>query len=494
MLPAGHTGSSLFHAVLAEAAAHFPDVLAPARLPEQPSAFKRDYGRVLARFEAARAASQQRVEIARFILQRTQAALCYADDDQSIPLSDYLATQANAPELERTVLAREPTLRAEVPFEGTMYRGREIIALGERLSEQFELTDAALLALRFIVEYFEQQGGVLDLRGQRFALLGAGAELAPTRMLLRAGAEVLWVDLLAPEQGLGDRAELSGALFHHASAANLLEAPREIAATIARFAEQGPVHLGMFAYASGASQEWRLGAAMNAIANALDPSLLRSVSLLVSPTTAANLQPESVRGAEQRLAQRPAWQAALCGAGLLPTPGYYEANGVYIGRSTVSIQGLSYQAAQYISKLAAAETFAVYGTDFMSDTPRPTTVSANVAPITRTRSLSHPLFQAAFIGAPRFNVRIVDPATTRALSGLLILHDLLNPEAPGAARMQLESARDKAARVVSQQIHGGIYSLPYVLEHAIRVAAVIGMGQRPSLLFRRAPRTDEARA
>jgi hypothetical protein len=39
---------------------------------------------------------------------------------------------------------------------------------------------------------------------------------------------------------------------------------------------------------------------------------------------------------------------------------------------------------------------------------------------------------------------------------------------------------------MSQQIHGGIYSLPYVLEHAIRAAAVIGMTQRPSLLFRRA--------
>src|SRR5204862_6492784 len=137
--------------------------------------------------------------------------------------------------------------------------------------------------------------------------------------------------------------------------------------------------------------------------------------------------------------------------------------------------------AQYIGKLAAAETFAVYGNDLNGDTPRPITVSANVAGITRTRSLSHPLFRAAFIGAPYFGVRIFEPDTTRALSGLLILHDLLNPHAPGAAARQFGDARTKAARLLSQQVHGGIYGLPYVLEHAIRVAALIGMGSRPDV-------------
>ena len=113
------------------------------------------------------------------------------------------------------------------------------------------------------------------------------------------------------------------------------------------------------------------------------------------------------------------------------------------------------------------------------------TVSANVAGITRTRSLSHPLFEAAFIGAPRFGVRIFDPPTTRALSGLLILHDLLNPSAPGAAAVQSSDPREKAFGLFSQQVHGGIYSLPWVLEHAIRAAGVIGMSRKPTLLFRK---------
>jgi hypothetical protein len=114
------------------------------------------------------------------------------------------------------------------------------------------------------------------------------------------------------------------------------------------------------------------------------------------------------------------------------------------------------------------------------------TVSANVAGITRTRSMSHPIFQAAFLGAPAFGVQIFDPETTRALSGLLMLHDLLNPNAHGAAARHAESAGDRIDRLLSQQVHGGVYSMPFELESAIRVAALLGMAKKPGLMFGRA--------
>jgi hypothetical protein len=72
-----------------------------------------------------------------------------------------------------------------------------------------------------------------------------------------------------------------------------------------------------------------------------------------------------------------------------------------------------------------------------------------------------------------------------------MLHDLLNPTAPGHARSPLQGAA-KAAGLHSQQVHGGIYNLPYTLESAIRVAAVLGMGQRPSVLFAKRSRTETA--
>jgi hypothetical protein len=492
VLPSQHTGSSLFHAVLVAAAAEYPEPLAAAGLPEQPSAWKRNYGTLLARFEAQRVSSPRRVEIARFIQRSAQAALQFAEQGQTQPLADYLAGPESAPELQSIACGAAPSLRAEVPLDGKLYRGREVIDLVDRLAEAGDMTSAAQKGLRWIVEHIEAGGGILDLRAERFAMLGAGAELAATAMLLRAGASVLWVDLADPARWLSKQGMQSGTVVHADGAHNLLEQPRAVRAAIERFAaDGGPVHLGLFAYASGASQEWRLGASMNAIASHLDPQIVKSVSMLVSPTTVPSLQPESVRAAERQLAAEPLWKSALWRAGLLPKPGRYAANGTQIGLATVSVQGLSYQAAQYISKLAAAESFAVYGTSWDGDASAPVTVSANVAGITRTRSLSHPLFAAAFVGAPRFGVRIFDPETTRALSGLLILHDLLNPAAPGSAGSQAAPAA-KAAALLSQQVHGGIYNLPYPLEQAIRVAALIGMGQKPSVLLRKSPPTAAA--
>jgi hypothetical protein len=491
VLPPEHTGSSLFHAVLVDAAAQFPKELAVVRLPDQPGAWKGNYGALLARFEAQRVCSARRVEIARYIQRRAQAALLYAQDGATQPLAEYLAGPEPTPELQSIQVGAAPALRAQVPLDGRVFRGREVLALIDQLAAHGDLTLAAQRALCWIVEHIEQRGGVLDLRGERFVLLGAAAELAATAMLLQAGATVLWVDLSDPGRWLAERDMQSGTVQHCANANNLLEQPRAIRAAIERFADSGPVHLGLFAYASGASQEWRLGAAMNAIASHLPPDSVRSVSMLVSPTTVPTLQPESVAAAARQLETEPLWKSALSRAGLLRKPGYSAAGGVKIGLATVSVQGLSYQAAQYISKLATAESFAAYGVGWDAAAPRPVTVSANVAGITRTRSLSHPLFAAAFVGAPRFGVRIFDPQTTRALSGLLILHDLLNPAAAGSATVTAEPAA-KAAGLFSQQVHGGIYNLPYPLEQAIRIAALIGMGQRPSVLLQKPARSARA--
>ena len=487
--------------MLLTAAERFPQVFDTADFPRNAGAFKREYGAHLARFEAARVGAPERLEIARSIVRDAQSALEFADHGRRIPLSEHFAETPAEVALETRKLGEAPGLRLDVPFEGKRYRGSEVRQLIELLTEQQQITFRARDALRFMVDYIEQQGGVLDLRGHSFALLGAGAELAPTRLLLAAGARVLWVDLADPAPWLSrndarnGQDDLSGTLFQAPGASHLLENPAVVAQAIRRFAsENGPLHLGMFAYAPGASQEWRLGAAMNAIASQLDPSSVRSVSLLVSPTSAVTLQPECVEAARAQLANAPRWKSALCLTGALRAPGHYSAGDEHVALATVSVQGLSYQAAQYISKVLAAEGYAVCGLDPRNARREPLTVSANVAGITRTRSMAHPIFQAAFAGASSFGVRIFDPETTRALSGLLILHDLLNPTAPGAAAVQPADPRLKASALHSQQVHGGLYNLAYVLENAIRVAALIGMGRDPSVLVRRRASAPEAPA
>jgi hypothetical protein len=480
VLPEGHSGSSLFHAVLADAASAFPDVLDVARFPLDAKSFKSHYGAALARFEAARAGSPARVQIARFVVQRTLDSLLYQGAKGSVPLREHLRTRSAPVSLTRTRLVGGAGLAAEVPFEGKLLRGAEVRGLLDRLLEAQQLTEAAHQALSAILEQIRQAGGKLDLRGQRFVLLGAGAELSPARMLLRAGASVLWVDLADPAIALAGEDGLSGSLFRAAEAQNLLEQPREIAHAIEQFASDGPVHIGMYAYAGGASREWRLGAVMNAITASLDPALVRSVALLVSPTTPSVLTPESLRAEAVRLAAAPLWQRALAASGALAAPGHFARDEQHIALATVALQGLSYQAAQYISKIAAAESFAVYGPRLESEQERALPVSANVAGITRTRSLSHPLFEAAFAGARHFGVRIFDAATTRALSGLLMLHDVLHTGPTGAL-----SPQARAAALHTRQVHGGIYGLPYVLEGVIRSAALLGMASRPSVLWKK---------
>jgi hypothetical protein len=482
-LPEGHTGSSFFHHVLLEAQQAFPDVLDAAKLPSDPKRFKSDYADALVRFEAHRAASERRAEIARFLARRTQEQLRHIEGDQAQPFLEHLAQRQQAAAFETRRFEGTAGLRPAVPFEGQVYRGREVIELAERLHAEHHMTTPALNAVRWVIERAEADDGAIRLAGKRFALLGAGAELAPTPLLLAAGARVLWVDVSEPDAL--DAQSLAGELCLAEQARNLLTQPREIAATIERFADGEPLTVGMFAYAAGASQEWRLGASMNGIVRSLPPALVEALALFVSPTTVANVLPEDERICADKLAAHPMWQSSLHAVGLLPTPGQLAIEGATVSRSIVTLQGLSYQAAQYVSKIASAETYAVHGTRFDAHEPRPVTISANVAGITRTRSLSHPLFEAAFVGAPKFGVRIFEPPTTRALSGLLVLHDLLNPQAPGAAAQTFDNERQKVQQLLSQQVHGGIYNLPYALEPAIRCSAVIGMARKPGVLFGR---------
>ena len=484
-LPEGHTGSSLLHTLLVETAQKFPEVFGSAELPEDPSAFKRDYGRALARFEAARCGAANRVEIARHLIRKTQEALQFVDSAaKAWPLRDYLRSAPEQVSLSTEPFQGSAGLSVEVPFEGKLLRGQQVRSLAERLYDARQLTSAARAALFWIVDYADKQGGSITLRDQRFVLLGAGAELAPTPLLLRAGASVLWVDLEEPSLA-GQRADLSGSLVRSPQARDLLNQPREIAAAIRAFASDGPVHIGMFAYAGGETQEWRLGAAMNAIVATLAPEIVRSIALLVSPTSPESLTPETLAWAEERRRTAPWWQRLLHKSGLFTAPGHYAQGEQAVALSTVSLQGLSYQAAQYMSKIIAAEAYAAFGPDVHGSVAAPLTVSANVAGITRTRSLAHPLFEAAFAGAHHFDVRIFDANTTRALSGLLMLHDLLNPEAPGSATRAAATSAERAARQQTQQIHGGIYGLPFVLEGVIRMAAVLGLSRHPSLLLKK---------
>lgn len=466
VLAGSDSGSSFFLRILGEAAKKFPDALGPAGLPERSEVFKKTYGDALVRFEAARIGSPKRVEIARFLREQTLAELRLRHGPDEVALLEALRTKVKAPATLTRESAGKPGFRAEVTCDGRTYRGSEVLELVDSLTAAHQISHAAARGVRWTVEHLESRGGTLDLTGERFALIGASAELSPVTMLIQAGATVRWLDVKPPSLPAGP-----GKVIASEAPDDLLLHPREVLAALEEFAKDGPIHLGFFAYAPGASRELRLAGAMDALTEALDPTLVKSVSCYISPTSPGELQPEDAAWMEQRT---PAfWQRGLATMKALRAPGAIGG----VSRAIISLQGAGYQAAQYLAKLIASEVLASSG--------RPWALSMNVAGITNTKSLSHPLFQAGFVGAPLFGVRIFEPETTRGLNGLLMLHDLLNPEAPSAASRAGAPELERAKAVRSQQIHGAVYGMPWLFESAVQSAAVIGLSRKPQLLLPR---------
>jgi len=170
---------------------------------------------------------------------------------------------------------------------------------------------------------------------------------------------------------------------------------------------------------------------------------------------------------DARQAARPVWEGALARLGLLGRGGGCVAIGDGCAtRTVVAIQGASYQAAQYLGKLLMAESWASQGQLGAADS-LPLRVSANTAAITRTRSLAHPVFTAAFGGASAFGIETLTPRQSRRLNGLLAVRDWMHPDSPTPGEVR---------------VHGGIHTLPYPLGSALRVAAAIGFARSPRLL------------
>jgi hypothetical protein len=97
------------------------------------------------------------------------------------------------------------------------------------------------------------------------------------------------------------------------------------------------------------------------------------------------------------------------------------------------------------------------------------TVSMNIAPPTRTRSvLKNRALAAAYAGASRFGVEVFEPATANTLMAALLVADLNTRGGPAH-----ESPwQDEAYAAV----HGGLWRAPYQPRSALGLAAVLGYG------------------
>ena len=465
-LAEGHSGLEILYQLVVQAIEKFPDSFSALQPLPGSSAFRSKYPILLTEFELARVASAARTEIARFMSEQLREYITWSDGQQVQPLHQALTQPGEALRLQTHTFPGVPGWVPDLVYKGSRYRGPELAALAEDLAHRGMISAAAADAIQSLVRQLPQDGG-LNLQGRKIAVLGAGAEMAPTRLWLEAGAQVLWLDMQPPPAEWFDSESISGELVWAADNVDLLTQPQAVLATLIDFADGQPLDLGLYAYAPGRAREVRLTATMNALVDALPGELLGSVTMLVSPTTPTALDEQDRQRMTDRKQTRPLWEAVCDGMGLLGRGGgALESPTSAVTRTVVSIQGGSYQAAQYLGKVLMAETWAQTGQLGVRE-PAPLRVSANTAAITRTRSLAHPVFTAAFGGAAAMGVETMTPRQSRRLNGLLAVHDWLKPELPQPGRVR---------------VHGGIHTLPYPLESALRIAAGIGFARAPRLL------------
>jgi hypothetical protein len=96
------------------------------------------------------------------------------------------------------------------------------------------------------------------------------------------------------------------------------------------------------------------------------------------------------------------------------------------------------------------------------------TVSLNVAPPTRTRSVvKNRALASAYAGAHRFGIEVFEPATSNTLMAALLVHDLRSGRKPDPSPWREEA---------HAAVHGGLWRTAYSPRSALGLAVVLGLG------------------
>jgi hypothetical protein len=354
-----------------------------------------------------------------------------------------------------------------VPYRGQRLRGDDLHRRLVGWVDDGVIEPSCADAVRTVADHPEW----LALPDRTVAVLGAGAEMGPLTALLRWGARVAAVDLprpalwqrvldtgrrgagtlLVPVSGDGDPAG-------HAGADLIAEVP-EVADWLTGL--PGTPVLGNYVYADGATNV-RVSVAVDALTlrlAAARPEL--ALAFLATPTDVFVVPAEAVDASVAAYARRSA-TAKLLGrplrtlsAGRLLRRGYVPGSDPGVNDSLVPQQGPNYALAKRLQRWRATTARAAGST-----------VSLNVAPPTRTRSVvKNRALAAAYAGAHRFGVEVFDPATSNTLMAALLVHDLV-AEAPVRAHPWQDEAHSA--------VHGGLWRAPYEPRSALGLAAVLG--------------------
>ena len=368
-----------------------------------------------------------------------------------------------------------------LPYHGDRLRGSALLRRLDTWVDSGVIEPSCADAVRTVAAHPEW----LRLPGRTIAVLGAGAEVGPLSPLLSWGARVIAVDLPRPpiwerildaargtggtllvpvahdqpgQPGQRESADGGEPLAQRAGLDLTTEVPA-VADWLATI--DGPLVLGNYVYADGAANV-RLSTAVDALTVRLQAGREDvTLAFLATPTDVFAVPAEAVaqsvrayttRSPATKLAGLPL--RALSGGRLLRRA-YLPGADPGINDSLVAQQGPNYALAKRVQRWRATVA-----------REAGTTVSMNVAPPTRTRSvMKNRLLAAAYAGAHRFGVEVFEPATCKVLMAALLVHDLYTG-GPSSAHPWQDEAHAAA--------HGGLWRIAYAPRSALGLAAAMG--------------------
>ncbi|HET8769039.1 MAG TPA: hypothetical protein VFM86_17065, partial [Pedococcus sp.] len=226
---------------------------------------------------------------------------------------------------------------------------------------------------------------------------------------------------------------------------------------------EGRLVLGNYVYADGATNV-RVSTAVDA----LTQELVRhradtALAFLATPTDVFAVPRDAVEHSTRAYREpsrgmrlvRPAVRAAS--AGRLLRRNYAPGSDPGVNDSFIPQQGPNYALAKRLQRWRATTA----RRDGL-------TVSLNVAPPTRTRSVvKNRALASAYAGAHRFGIEVFEPATSNTLMAALLVHDLRTAPTPPQAPWREEA---------QGAVHGGLWRTPYDPRSALGLAVVLGLG------------------
>ena len=393
-------------------------------------------------------------------------------DDTELPLADWPDT-GPAVSVTEVTGSRAPDTELSLPYHGERLTGDAL----RRRVDAWVADGVAEPSLAEAVGSVLAHPQWLRLEGHTVAVLGAGAEMGPLPSLLRWGARVAAVDL--PRPAIWERVDRlardgAGTLLVPSTGGpspapddagpgvDLVSEVPKVADWLA--AEDGTLVVGNYVYADGATHVTVSTAVDELTRRLLDARSDVAVASLATPTDVFAVPADAVRHATRAYESRSAG-AKLVGRPLRTLSGGRLLRRAYqpdadpgVSDTIIAQQGPNYALAKRLQRWRAGVARAGGAT-----------VSMNVAPPTRTRSVvRNRALAAAYGGAHRFGVEVFEPATSNVLMAILLVHDLHT----GGGPRHDQPWQDEAYAAV----HGGLWRTPYAPRSALGLAALLGYG------------------